>query len=81
MHHPEIGVNWFSHEGFALTQITARDLLFDCCQIFPLVLGLDAQVIQLLLQLFDEVGVLDVDMFWLLLEDWRWAFLQESRVG
>lgn len=33
------------------------------------------------MKFLDEVGVLDVDVLWFLLEDWGWAFLEEGDMG
>ena len=35
----------------------------------------------MLLKLLHEVRMLDVDVFWFLLEDWGRAFLEESNMG
>lgn len=81
MHHPEIGrlVDDLGFGDRLLLVVQAFNYLLDGLLIF---LGLDCQVLlKLLLQFFDQVGMLDVDVFWLLFEHGRGAFLEECHVG
>lgn len=82
MHHPEIR----SVYHLCLTQGSCWRVYAEIVQHLLdgllFLFGLRCKVLlELLLKLLDEVGMLDIDVLGLLLEDWGGAFLQEGDVG